>query len=456
MWETLKNDARLTKELIDLIPPEGTYDTVQNVSSAGKYTSIGGVAVAGVGLLSVLVTGGVTLPIVAGVAGAAAGTGGLITKAAVDSKADNHKALRLARDTVKNKILKETKLETILKKLQKLKPHFAKDVSNLLDTILQENKEASSSRVHEVIDSIKPYIYGGTPMFKALREAKTIFDSSTEINQKVLFILSDGKATDEDPTHVAQKLQDSDVTIATCYFTSESIPNPKRLVDKEDLSWHYGERALYHMSSTMPNTNAPITHLIDHGWELPLSGECCLFLRANSLDVVEEFCKVAVSQLTHDTDALVHMLGRLPLAEYINRQNDIFKAPEQIYATCYANAIGAVFHLAMLRIVDREGGIPGFKAIRRRIIGEYGTERANTEMVVKRVSPEYRLKCHVKINEEGARKAINERRPVVARFSWKGKQEKMFKKNYERCPKAILRTNDITVEGTALLILQID
>ena len=206
----------------------------------------------------------------------------------------------------------------------------------------------------------------------------------------------------------------------------------------------------------MRNTNAPITHLVDYGWKLPLSGDCRLFVLANSLDVVEEFCKVAVSQLTHATDALVHMLARLSLAEYINQTNDDFKAQQQIGETCYANAIAAVFHLAMHRIVDREGGIPGFKAIRSRIIREYGNEGANTEMVVKKISPEYRLKCHVKINEEGARKAINERRPVVARFSWKGKQEEMFKKFYERSPKAILRANDITVKGTALLILQID
>ena len=429
LWETLKDDARLTKELIDLIPYEFTYNAVRTVSSAASYVGV--------------------IPLV----GASVETA---VNSSVNSKVNNHKALTLARDTVKNKILKETKLETILKKLQNLKPHFAKDVSNLLDTILQENKDTSSSRVHEVIDSITPYIYGRTPMLKALKEASKIFDNSTEVNQKVLFILSDGESTDGDPTQIAQRLKNSYVTIATCYFTSESIPNPKCLVDKEDLSWHDGECALYRMSSTMPNTNAPITHLIDYGWELPLSGECRLFLRANSLDVVEEFCKVAVSQLTHGTDALIHMLGRLSLAEYINQTNDDFKAQQQIGATCYANAIGAVFHLAMHRIADREGGIPGFKAIRSRIIRAYGNEGANTEMVVKRVSPEYRLKCHVKINEEGARKAINERRPVVARFSWKGKQKEMFKKFYERSPKAILRVNDITVEGTALLILQID
>ena len=77
-------------------------------------------------------------------------------------------------------------------------------------------------------------------MVKALKQAKEIFDSNPEINPKVLFLLSDGKATDGDPTFIAQELQYSNVTIVTCYFTSASIPNPKSLVDKEDPSWDKG------------------------------------------------------------------------------------------------------------------------------------------------------------------------------------------------------------------------
>ena len=285
-------------------------------------------------------------------------------------------------------------------------------------------------------------------MVKALRDAKDVFaDTKSEINPKILFILSDGWSTDGDPTCIAQELKASDVVVVTCYFTSESIPNPKRLLDEEDASLDSGARTLYHMSSTIPNTNAPITHLIDYGWQLPLSGECHLFIQANSLDVVEEFCKVAVSQLTLSTDALVHMLETIQLATYINQNNEDFKAQQQIGATCYANAIATVFHLAMHRIVGREGGIPEFRKIRSQIIQEYGKEGANTEMVIENQSPKYRLRHH-KVDEKGARKAITERRPVIARFSWKDQQEMNFRNFYKKSPKAILRASDITAEGT--------
>ena len=346
----------------------------------------------------------------------------------------------LARNIVKDKLSKEIKFEI---KFQKLKSHLAKDVSNLLDIILQGNKEASSSRVNEFINSIKPYIYGGSPMVKALKEAKEIFDNKTEINPKVLFILSDGCATDGDPVFVLHELEKSNVIVVTCCFTSRPVSNAKCLVDKEDPSWDEGARILYRVSSTMANTRAPITHLVDYGWKLPSSGECRLFVRANSLDVVEEFCKVAVSQLTHGTDALVHMLGRILLATYINQKNDTFKAQDQEDATCYAYAIAAVFHLAMHRIF---GKILDFIPIKDRIIQEYGKNGSNTEKVIKNLCPEYRLRYR-KVDEEGARQAINGRRPVVARFSWTGKQKQVFKNFFLKNPKAILSASDVAVKG---------
>ena len=433
LWEVLKDDDVLTDKLLPLIPPESTYHNYKTAEAVKKVGSI----FTGEALIN----------------GLAARETGQMPVIPTYDPADNHEAMKLAREAVSNKIAKQNDLKTILQQIQNAKPYFAKDVSNLLAALLQKNKDASSSRVHEIIDSIKPYIYGGTPMVKALREAKDIFSSNPEINPKVLFILSDGEAADRnlgDPTSIAQELQGSNVTIVTCYFTSESIPNPKRLVDEEDSSWSKGALDLYRMSSTMPNTNAPVTHLIDYDWGLPLSGQCHLFLQANSLDVVEEFCKVAVSHLTHGTDTVVHMLGRLSLDIYINQSNDNFRAQQQIGATCYANAIAAVFHLAMNRIVGREGGIPGFRTIRSRIIREYGREPANTGIVIARVCLEYRLKCLEKICEKCARQALNERRPVVARFSWKGEQEQLFRRFYERSPKEILKASNIAVKGIVI------
>ena len=368
LWEVLQDDDELTKKFLALIPPESTYNKYKVAKTAGQGTSWLRTITAAIGVGLGLATGG--LGIALGAVGLAARTAGQKTTELVNNSSDDHEALKLAREAVHNAISKKNDLKTFLQKNQNAKSYFLKDVSNLLNALLQKSSKASSSRVQGIINSIKQYIYGGTSMVKALREAKEIFDSNPEINPKVLFILSDGEAADKhlgDPTVIAQELHSSNVTIVTCYFTSESIANPKRLVDEEDQSWSKGALDLYHMSSTMPNTSAPVTHLVNYDWELPLSGQCHLFLQANSLDIVE-FLKVVVFHVTYGTDALIHMLGRLSLNTYINQSNDSFEARQQKGATSYANAIAAVFYLAMHRIVGREGGYPEFRTIRGQII----------------------------------------------------------------------------------------
>jgi hypothetical protein len=192
----------------------------------------------------------------------------------------------------------------------------------------------------------------------------------------------------------------------------------------------------------MKNTHTPISYLVDAEWKLPLSGESRLFIQANSLDVVDEFCSIVVSQLTKPCDALVHILHKVPLATYINQANANFRPKEQEEGECYAHAIATVFHLAMHRIEGREGGHPEFDKIRDRLVAEYGMEGAKTEKVLEKVCPEYRLHYH-KVKEDGARKAINERRPVLARFSWHSGQIDKFDTFFENNPKGILKKSDI-------------
>ena len=281
LWEALKDESELTKKLIDLIPHESTHRMTKVASKFGEGVSFAGecLDVAAVGA-SHIATGAGCAAVAVACAGCAAvavtyaGVGAIVIPAAVlfkpqyahncinwvrhngksfitdefkgaanyiyrhsklciagsklqqqgkgikesiDRVVEDHEALKLAHNIVKDKLCKEVEFEI---KFQKLKPNLAKDVSNLLDTILQGNKEASSSRVLEFIDSIKPYIYGRTPMVKALAEAKEVFDNNTEIYPKVLFILSDGCATDGDPVLILQELEKSNVIVVTCCFTS--------------------------------------------------------------------------------------------------------------------------------------------------------------------------------------------------------------------------------------------
>ena len=70
-------------------------------------------------------------------------------------------------------------------------------------------------------------------MKMALEHAKKIFDQA-KVDQKVLFILSDGISGDGDPLPIAQKLHQSNVTIITCFLTSNPVTQRKRLLYTKD------------------------------------------------------------------------------------------------------------------------------------------------------------------------------------------------------------------------------
>ena len=128
----------------------------------------------------------------------------------------------------------------------------------------------------------------------------------------------------------------------------------------------------------MRNIDPPVSYLVDAKWELPSSGESSLFIQANSLDIVNEACETVVSRINDPCDVLVDIIEKVPLATYINQRNAEFEPMEQVESTCYANAVAAVFHLAMHRIIGRQGGYPDFYTIRERLIQEYGKTHAKT------------------------------------------------------------------------------
>ena len=342
-------------------------------------------------------------------------------------------------------------IDKTLQSIQCPKPRNVQSVSQLLHRLLKSRYSSSvsyHSRIQELIDPIKPYIYGSTPMKKAFTDAEAIF-SRSNTHRKALFLLSDGWSNDGDPSEIAQRLCGSGVTIATCFLTSDNIDNAKYLYKPEmifpdwlNLFSRSGRQVLLEMSSTMQNTHTPVSYLVDAHWKLPECGESRLFIQANSLDVVNEFCRIVVSQMTNRTcDALVHMVHKIPLATYINQTNADFVPKMQKDGTCYA------LHLAMhRRVVEQKSDRPEFPVILKRITDEFRTDGANIEKVLERVCPEYRLHFR-KVDERGARRAINERRPVVAAFWLYPKQWEKFRQFYARIGKVnVLNKHNITGE----------
>ena len=314
--------------------------------------------------------------------------------------------------------------------IRKPVPRPADEVSKLLDKLLDTTRDSSSgstessTTIRKLFDYIKPFIFGGTPMAEALEHAKEIFDQAKE-DQKILFILSDGSSGDGDPFPISEELRKSGVTIVGCFLTSNHINHPKCLLYAKDPEWEnprwdIGVKKLFDMSSSGHNAEIPVTYFIDAKWDLPIEGESRLFLQANSLDMVDEFCNIVFTHVKEGKclDAMAILLATVSTATYINVTNSEFEPKRQRGKTCYANAIAAVYHLAMRRIVGREGGVPEFKSILQNLTEKYGSSGSSTKFVIENTCHKYRLHCkELKDQEISVRDAINHRRPVMATFS---------------------------------------
>ena len=349
----------------------------------------------------------------------------------------NSEAYCYAKELVKAKgVIIEKKIKEKLDTIKFPKPRSFQYVAQLLEDLNIKDESVGSKSLHsqikELIKPIRPYIFGGTPMCKALSQALSVFQQS-QANTRVLLLLSDGESADGNPYYASQRLERSNVTRVSCFLTDAHIENARCLLDQAPSDWpkNDGRLTLFNFSSPMRNIDPPISYLVDAGWTLPVSGESRLFVQANSLDVVDELCKIVVSRLADHCDSMVDILEKVPLAAYINHKG-----------TCYANSVATVFHLAMHRIVGREGGYPEFEEIRDNLIQEYGVVSAKTRDVIAKVCPEYRLHFQ-EVDEVHARQALNHRRPLVATFSLFDKQWDRFNEFYTSTPKGILKKSNI-------------
>jgi len=95
-------------------------------------------------------------------------------------------------------------------------------------------------------------------------------------------------------------------------------------------------------------------------------------------------------------------------------------------------------HMAMKRILGREGGYPDFYELRDELISMYGVQSANVGEVLREVCPKYRLR-YQETDERGARSAVAEKRPVIAMFQLSDTELGDFHKFYRRNPRGMLR-----------------
>ena len=358
------------------------------------------------------------------------------------------KAMKYAKEVIRERTI--PRLKEMSKPISKSLESTINLLREVTDTSPSSNLSAtqdnlSAAQVSFLVDSIEPYIYGDTPMCEALKSAVDIFSSVTDC-RKVLFLLSDGKATDADPVQFVQRLREKKILVFVCLLTSEHISNPRRLYYNPEPQWTESQRAMFELSSTVENTRSAMSVLTSQNWTPANEGRSRLFVQVNRPSVLSEFSSL-VRRFAESNDALFNIFGRVSLDKYINSQILGFVPKKQKGGTCYAHAVAAVLHLAMCRIKGREGGTPKFEVVRDQLVKEYGVAGANTEQVLSKWAREYRLQ-YKKVDEVEALQAINARRPVVATFSLYKEQWDAFSDFYEKKPQGVLETNDLGIHSS--------
>ena len=298
-------------------------------------------------------------------------------------------------------------------------------------------QDLTDERVDELLKAVEPYIYGGTPLIQAMRHSVVLFSYPEFANhQKLLFILSDGQPGDGNNPPI-QTLSGLGVTIVCCFITDQQLSDPRRLCSGIDENWEKPAKFMFRMSSTIKTQKIPRTLFVKRGWKIDIdNNETRLFFQVNHPDVIKDVCDMAKNGVLSQ-DALSDILSSVDLDIYVNQASEGFGAKKQDEATCYANASAAVLHLAMKRIIGRDGGYPDFFELREKLIEKYGKYGASTIKVLEEICPTYRLQCQ-KVDAIGAMKAISAKRPVVARFYLTGAQWDQFNQFYEDNPKGIL------------------
>ena len=396
----LRRHPERIAEFVNAIPPPERLQTFRNVSKGAGAASglLVGAALSG----PFFSVGG----IVGGIIGSyTANEGAAIVE---DHAVERSDAMQLARRICAN--LEPRPVVDVVHLLQQLQKHRAADGGG-------EEPGADT-----LLEKLSRYLYGETPMREALRQSLAAFSEHPIAQQRVLVLVSDGNSTDGDPLPLARRLQQANVTVVAVYLTSDRALPRRRLYDRAARGWNAGQRTLFDMAAKVAGATHPIPVLASMGWEVPSSGECALYATVCSAAALDEFCSLLLSARFGSADVLLDVIGRVQLDAYVDDkyvrtcQNPSNQGNS---STCYAHAIAAVLHMALLRIIGREGGYPSIEEIRTRILENFpseGNKGRVTKDVLREVITWYPPLYFGVVDEYGARQAVLHRRPVLTTF----------------------------------------
>ena len=318
-----------------------------------------------------------------------------------------------------------------------------------------DEEELSKERSRELLRRIKPYIYGGTPLYESIRRATVLMRTNkVSCHKKVLFVLSDGEPRDGDIDDLVKKneavsnLTDAEVNVVGCFVTDSTTIKPKRLYSEMKPEWQKGAQFLFSLSSILTTQSIPRTMFVKRKWSIEVkNNETRLFLQVNHPKHLREACKLA-RKVVCSKEALSELLADVYIDDvYINRSvrdYDYEAQAEQVEDTCYAHASATVLHLTMRRIHGPENDVPSFVELKDEMIGKFGKEAYSITKALDEMCENYNLR-YKPVDLEGAMEAVASSRPVIATFKLNHDEWGRFKEFFITNGKGILTKKEIDI-----------
>jgi hypothetical protein len=201
-------------------------------------------------------------------------------------------------------------------------------VSRQLAGAVQRLDEDLTIGVHELADkwvgfrgslsTSNELLGGGTPMCKCLsliyERFKREHVRQSQQSRFVLFIVSDGEATDGNPRRYARRIARLGVQIVSCFVAASDVTGSKQLNSSRDRHWSRGAAAMFDVASRVSADSPEIDFLEKRGWRtqtrsrpasvltrlaalLSRSERAKLFAQVNHSEHLKEFMQVVLAPI---------------------------------------------------------------------------------------------------------------------------------------------------------------
>ena len=222
-----------------------------------------------------------------------------VLKTDVETSSKLESTPRILKDVGTHSIFSVQDAPLILKDVGIHSIFSVQDVSRIIRRCVGEKglNELSKERKQELLKNVEPFIYGRTPLYESLEKAIELFEGDAS-KTKLLFVLSDGLPTDgnnQDSIKIKQitsKLREEKVNVVSCFISTSTNIDPKRLYNKippiwepGGKGWVLGAKLMFSLSSKVSTQHLPRAILVKRGWTIDVgNNETKLFMQVNHPD----------------------------------------------------------------------------------------------------------------------------------------------------------------------------